>query len=324
MPNILVIGATGYIGQALALHLLRSGHHTVYGIARSESKARSLAALEIVPVISTDPSSEPAAFLDAISKHRIDSIVITGADETAHALLQVIVEAGKQRQQEYAQAGLTSGPKLGVVYTSGTWVHGSSTKPVTDLEPVGTSMAANKPAQLVAWRAEFEKEVLSAQTRSVVDTVVVRPALVYGRSHAIWTMFFKPVLDAAKSGAASVQIPLDAESRPALIHVDDTASGLTAAVEKLPEICGSGIHPVFDLSGQTEAMIDVFASLASAVGYKGKVELVGAGDNTFAAAMSTSCNNKCERAKMVLGWSPKREPLVDGMEIYAKAFEASV
>jgi nucleoside-diphosphate-sugar epimerase len=38
MPRILIVGATGYIGQALALDLLRSGNYEVYGIARSEVK----------------------------------------------------------------------------------------------------------------------------------------------------------------------------------------------------------------------------------------------------------------------------------------------
>ena len=53
MPRILIVGATGYVGHALALSLVRSGNHIVYGIARNDAKARSLAQDEIVDSLST-------------------------------------------------------------------------------------------------------------------------------------------------------------------------------------------------------------------------------------------------------------------------------
>ena len=65
MSKVLVIGATGYIGRAVALSLLRSGYYTVYGLARNSEKAALLTSLEIIPVIGDVSNS--AEYLSLIS-----------------------------------------------------------------------------------------------------------------------------------------------------------------------------------------------------------------------------------------------------------------
>src|SRR5437016_12357656 len=56
--QVLVTGATGYIGFAVAAALRRAGHR-VLGLARSEAKARRLTQHEIDPVMGdlTDPNT---------------------------------------------------------------------------------------------------------------------------------------------------------------------------------------------------------------------------------------------------------------------------
>src|SRR5437764_15203361 len=56
--QVLVTGATGYIGFAVAAALRRAGHR-VLGLARSEAKARRLTQHEIEPVIGdlADPNT---------------------------------------------------------------------------------------------------------------------------------------------------------------------------------------------------------------------------------------------------------------------------
>ena len=148
----------------------------------------------------------------------------------------------------------------------------------------------------------MERDVLNA--RGVLDTVVVRPALVYGREHAIWSSFFGPVLEASKSGSDEVvKISLEPTSRPGLVHVDDLAEGLRCAVEKLPLISGTGVYPVFDLTTSQESMRDIFDSFGKAVELKGRIELVKPGeDDVFAEAMQTSNNGDSSRAEQLLGW----------------------
>ena len=142
MTRILLIGATGYVGSALASELLRSGSHTVYGLARSEAKATQLAAKEIIPVIGSVTDSK--AYISLIKTAQIHIVVdCAGANDGSAQILKDLIEAGKQR----LKAG---GAKLGFVYCSGMWVHGSSFEQISDLDPVGTVHAKAQPPGLVA------------------------------------------------------------------------------------------------------------------------------------------------------------------------------
>jgi nucleoside-diphosphate-sugar epimerase len=83
------------------------------------------------------------------------------------------------------------------------------------------------------------------------------------------------------------------------------------------------VYPIFDLGSQTESMQLIFETFAKHAGFTGKLQLVGAGGDKFAQAMSTSTNNDSSRAKILLGWQPTRASLVGGMGVYAKAMLAS-
>src|SRR5258708_20699256 len=104
MPKILIIGATGYLGQTLALSLLRSGNHSVYGIARSVEKAAGLARLEITPVLCPDLVSYPKPDLDAIQQHNIGVVVACAADRQIAKRLDVTLAAGRQRLHQHCMA----------------------------------------------------------------------------------------------------------------------------------------------------------------------------------------------------------------------------
>ncbi|KAJ7622161.1 hypothetical protein FB45DRAFT_1006191 [Roridomyces roridus] len=55
--KVLILGATGSVGFPIAQALVRGGH-TIYGLARSESKAKTLAAEEVIPIDASNPSTE--------------------------------------------------------------------------------------------------------------------------------------------------------------------------------------------------------------------------------------------------------------------------
>lgn len=313
MVNVLVIGATGYIGQAFAQSLVRSGNHRVYGLARSPEKAQKLIKDEIIPVLGS--LSDNAELLRAVEAFHINVIVdLSGSKQDSHVLLELLKPIGKNRIA-------TNTSKLGLINVSGTWVHGSSNAPVNDLTPVGQPNSPTPPPELVAWRPELEREILAAS--DVLDVMIVRPALVYGRSSAIWTSLFKPVYAAAKSGANTVSVAIEPDSRPALVHVDDVGSALHCAVEKLALISGTGVYPVFDLSTSQESMNDILQAAAREFGFKGTVQLVGAGGDLFAEAMSTTGNICSGRAKTILGWKPKRLGFVPIMDVSARAWAAT-
>lgn len=318
MVNVLVLGATGHIGGALCHSLIISGSHRVYGLARSPEKARQLAQKEVIPLLGS--LSNTAGLVEAVYKLHINIIVdASSAKDDVPIFLQALVENEKARLSVASSAGLKA-PKLGFIYTSGTWVHGSSHVPKNDLYPVGMPEDPNQPPTLLAYRPGLERKVLAAS--DFLDTMVVRAALVYGRSCDIWTTYFDIISKATSSQASSVSISLDPNSRPALIHVDDVASGLHAAVSKLPLISGTGVHPVFDLATSKENMRDVMVAAAREMGFKGEVVLSGAGGDLFSQAMSVTANLSSGRAKELLGWQPKRTGFVESMDQVAGAWLA--
>ncbi|KAF5566038.1 hypothetical protein FPHYL_3951 [Fusarium phyllophilum] len=320
MPKVLIIGATGYLGSRLCNVLVNSGQHIVYGIARNEAKAKSLAVTEVTPVICPDPINKPEAYLDVIRNFNIDIVVdVSGANQESAKFLADVKAVGQERLNKVKGAGLTHVPKLGFIYCSGTWVHGSSDKLVNDLDIVGPD-ATTPPAPLVAWRVAHENAVIAAS--DILDVAVLRPALIYGGESTIWTSFVLPILQASRNGSLdTIQIPLSFKSRPGLVHVSDVATGFQKAIEKLSLINSTSVYPVFDLVTSQESISEIFTALASSWNFKGRCELVGPGNDLFAEAMGTSLRGSSNRAKQLLGWAPTRlNGFVADMDIYADAF----
>lgn len=320
MPKVLILGATGYVGRQIANLLVQSGQHTVYGVTRTPAKAKQLAKEEIIPIVCPDPVNQPGPYLDIIRSKNVDVVVdVAGAYAGSYRFLADVVSVSKERMAASNARGVQAS-KLGYIYCSGTWVHGSSNEPVNDLDIVGDG-AGTLPEELVAWRVGVEKAVLQAS--DVLDIMILRPALIYGRESTIWTPFITPVLEAAKTGAQNVEIPLDAQSRPGLIHVDDVAKAFVRAIEKVHLFPGTGVYPVFDLVTSQESMRDIFNGLSSTWGFKGGVELKGHGGDLFSKAMCTNFRGSSARAKQLLDWQPTRlNGFVQDMDIYAAAFVA--
>ncbi|KAF4218924.1 hypothetical protein CNMCM8980_008290 [Aspergillus fumigatiaffinis] len=320
MSKILILGATGYLGKHVAHRLVQSGQHTVYGVARSHEKAAQLARQEIIPVLCSNPVEAPEPYLSVIRSETIDIVVdVSGAHQDSYSFLHNAILIGQERQKIYRRHGV-KGPKLGFIYCSGTWVHGSCSQAVNDLSVV--DLAPSPAPELVAWRRDLERQILNAT--EVLEVMILRPALIYGRELTIWSSFVTPLLNAARGGETSpIEIHLDADARPGLIHVDDVARAFQCAIAKLPCVSGTGVYPVFDLVTSQEGMREIFESMAVCWGFKGTVTLKGAGGDKFAKAMSTTFRGSSARAEQLLGWRPRRlGGFVKDMNVYAAAFAA--
>ena len=142
-----------------------------------------------------------------------------------------------------------SAPKLTYIYTSGTWVHGHDLKNVkTDTTPI------TNPAELVAWRPAQEQRVV---TNSVLNGIVVRPALLYGRSGSIVGMLFKNAVEGKVAWFGT------SESRWAVIHADDLAEMYLLLAEKAQLVGGK----IFDAANSyTESLPDILKKLAEVSG----------------------------------------------------------
>jgi nucleoside-diphosphate-sugar epimerase len=78
--SVLVLGATGYIGRAIAGALRREGH-TVYGLVRSSEGVTALKKIEVIPVEGEQKQIEKWRDVAAKCSVIIDAIGIFGSIE---------------------------------------------------------------------------------------------------------------------------------------------------------------------------------------------------------------------------------------------------
>lgn len=158
--RVLVTGATGYIGSAVADALEARGIGVV-GLARSEEAASTLEGRGL-GVVRGD-LHDPDSFADAARD----------ADAVVHAAASSENGGAADQAATRAVLGALEGTGRPFVYTSGVWVLGNTGEAVAD------EAWTVRPLPRVAWRVEVEGEVLAAAHQEV-RTVVLRPAIVYG------------------------------------------------------------------------------------------------------------------------------------------------
>lgn len=320
MPNVLVLGGTGYIGLSLAQALPRAGTYTVWGTARTKVKAKLLLTYEIIPI--EEDVTDPIKLSAIIADNVIDIVVdTTSAYEQASQILRGTVNAAIARRDSLAKENMV-GPKLGFVYCSGTWVHGSPSTRVSDLSPVGSWQSKISPDISVAWRPVHEQAVLAS--RDVLDVAILRPSEIYGRGSPDWGALWGSLLEAKTSGSTTpIQVSADATARVGTIHIDDVAAAFHAAIERLDGRLGS--WPVFDLVTETLGVHEIMEAAKAALEVTALLEYVGT-HKSYESSLALSLVSKLDssRAKTVLGWEPRRREFLLNLAIYIRAWEANV
>ncbi|KAH8890061.1 NAD dependent epimerase/dehydratase family protein [Thozetella sp. PMI_491] len=319
MPRILILGASGYLGLAIGQALIRSGNHSVCGVVRASKpeKAKTLTENEITPILGD--ATDPEFLTKTIAAKRIDVVIdVTQAYEQAGAMLQAVVQAARARADALAKDD-SIGPKLGFIYTSGSWVHGSPSDRISDLTVPGTSLALDKPATAVSWRPAHEQAVL--QARDVLDVAIIRPSLIYGRGTWSISLWWGPLLGAAKSDSTEpVQLPVGKDARAGVVSVDDLASAYVLAIDRINGQLGS--WPVFDAVTETVPVSDVVEATAKVMGVIAPLAYAGTQGNAYFEAMGLVSNSDGARARTVLGWEPKRRDFVQNIPVLVAAWES--
>ncbi|KAJ6505405.1 hypothetical protein C8R45DRAFT_972593 [Mycena sanguinolenta] len=291
--RILILGATGFIGFPAAGALVRAGH-IVYGLARTEAKATALAAEEIIPVrgdVDSDAWLPLIATLDVIIE------AVTASADGGRTTLERTIKAAAALRPPNA-------PLLSYIYTSGIWVQGDSrTEIVTDTTPI------TRPIDLVAWRPELEQLIVRS---TAVNGIVVRPALLYGRSASLFVSLFKSAAE------GKVVCPGTPGGRFSLIHADDLADLYVRVAEKASLLGGKILDAA---NSQTESVDDLLAKLVQVSGAKSYE--YRAPENKFEEAMQATTLVRPYLANALLGWVPKKPGLVEGLDIYYAAWLAS-
>jgi nucleoside-diphosphate-sugar epimerase len=285
--KVFLTGATGYIGSAVAEHLRAAGHHLT-GLARSDAAAAKLTAAGIEPVRGdfADPQSVGRA---ARTAEGVISMATTYDPKIDGPAVDAMLDA-------------LAGSNKPFIYTSGIWSHGDTGGKVVD------ETSPPRPAALVQWRQAVEERVLQAAKRGI-RTVVIRPAIVYGRAAGIPAGF---VESARKAGAA--QHVGAGENRWPFVHVDDLADLYRLALEKAP--AGTLLLGV---SGPSHPVREVAAAASRGAGAGGKTVAWPLEDakgklGAYADALVLDQQASGKRAQELLGWRPHRLDVLEDLE----------
>jgi nucleoside-diphosphate-sugar epimerase len=272
--DVLITGGTGYIGAAVVAALRQAGHNpiAVAHSPRSADHARALGATVAAGDLrQPERLAELAARADAVI-HTANTNGGDAADVDANAtraLLAALAASGKP-----------------FVYTSGTWVLGSTGDRVVD------ENAALDPIPLIAWRAGLEAEVTVARG---VRGIVVRPGVVFGDNGGI----------PAKVARGEIAVVGDGRQRWPLVHVRDLAELYVRAP------LGAILHGVattatmrdIALLGAASRRADGVSSLPLAAAR----ERFGA----FADALALDQVVSASRTRTLTGWKPVRRSLIE-------------
>jgi nucleoside-diphosphate-sugar epimerase len=283
--RVFLTGATGYIGTAVAEHLRAAGHQ-VMGLARSDAAAGRLraAGVEAVRGDFTDPAGVGATARAADGTISMATAYDLAVDPPAvDAILHALEGSGKP-----------------FIYTSGIWSHGDTGGHVVD------ETTPPRPLPMVQWRQAVEDRVLAAAGRNI-RTIVIRPAIVYGRSGGIPGGF----VESARSEGAARMVG-KGETRWPLVFVDDLADLYLRALEQAPP--GTLLLGV---SGPAVRVRDLATAASRGAGANGRVfawplDEARAELGEYADALALDQQASSERARKMLGWQPRGpDPLED-------------
>lgn len=280
MLKVFLTGATGYIGSVVAERLLAAGHE-VMGLARSDTAADVLEDRG-VRVVRGDMRFEGAV---STASRAADVVIHAASTNDAQA------PAVDERIRREILAAV-EGTGKAFVYTSGVWVHGDTAERTVD------ERTPLSPAAIVAWRVGAEQEVLAAASRGV-RSIVLRPAMVYGRTDGLVNQFVK---SARETGAA--RYVGTGENHWPLVHVDDLAVAYRLAVE----LATAGA--VYDLAhGPSVRVRDIARAASEAAGANGKTQAWPLAEaravlGPLADALAMDQHISGAKAVKELGWSP--------------------
>ena len=208
--KVLVTGATGFIGSRLC-ELLSLEYRIPYrALVRDFSRAARIARLD--PELAGGDMSDPGSLARAVEG--CDAVVnlAHGDDQGARKQTMQLVEA-------CTRAGVRR-----LVHVSSMAVHGPAP---------GTEVLTEANAPVRRWgeaysdaKAAAEAVVAAAGRRGAIETVVLRPTIVYGP----YSFFVTPIVQDARNGFVSL---VDGGSGICnAVYVDDVCEAILAALER--------------------------------------------------------------------------------------------
>jgi nucleoside-diphosphate-sugar epimerase len=315
--KILVTGATGFVGSAVARRLTQQGH-TVLGLSRSVGAAARVEAAGLTPVHGDfgDPATlaEPASQVDAV----VSTASIGQVEGTADGFT-------KDRDAVAAMTAALRDLGKPFIFTSGSAIFGVFTKgeasptkfeenhPVPLPPSIFAPPEAGVPQPLIegfsgsmAPRAETEMAVLKATD---IRGIVIRPGLIYGEGKG----YDLPNLIALARKHSAAPYLGAGGVRQGFVHIDDLVDLYMLALERGP--AGSMLHAVTDevaLGNLAQAV----SRLDGAQGRTESLSLMQMYARGSGRGVSLSVNKRLasDKTRQLVGWSPKRYDILEDVE----------
>ncbi|MGW2401618.1 NAD-dependent epimerase/dehydratase family protein [Kitasatospora sp. NPDC001664] len=283
--KVLLTGATGYIGTAVAEHLTAAGHQVVALVRGAEPRTGHAWAAQVA-----GDTADPATLAGVVTPD-IEAVLHLAPPSTDAAVDAAVIEA---------LAAPLRGTGRAFVYTSGVWVLGAT----GEAQEVGEDAPTN-PVDLVGYRPLIERQVI-AEAAEGVRAAVIRPGIVYGRGGGIPAI----LVDRAR-GEGSPEYYGEEGVRWPTVHVDDLAALYVAVLER----AGAGTlwHGV---SAAATPVRDLAVAAGRVAGVDGAPRVVPAEQAAqvfgplFADALALDQSVAGTTARTELGWRPAGRDVV--------------
>jgi nucleoside-diphosphate-sugar epimerase len=299
--KILLLGATGYIGNVLGEYLLRSGHE-VTGIARTTGAANKLKKQGMDSFLG---SFEEVETILKIAKSA-DTIINAAYGYARPQDAEIEIASGQSHLSPILKSIEGSGKRF--IFISGSGVFPDSGDIVFSEE---TPFPPTNSPMVIA-RRNLEKEVLETAKSGGIHSIVLRPPTVYGRGGS----FIVPryLLDHALKTKESVYIQGCENKLWSAVDIDDLADLFLLALDKAPP---GSLYNTGSQSGISTLQIAQAISRAAGLGGKTKAISLESALEIFGHwGEWWSINNQCtgEKAKQELGWKPHRPSMLEDIE----------
>jgi len=288
--KVFVIGATGYVGSAVARAFKERGYE-VAGLARNEHAADTLSRVEVEPVLG---SIDEEGFCARLAESDVIVMAAMIPLEQEGPFMSRLSAAFKGREKH-------------IIFTSGTGVLSIEAKDgawnqntFAEDDPFPFPSLYNRKIRIQT------EDLVRGASNGALKTYVIRPPLIFGRGGSIQ---IPQLFESARRTGNACYLGQGLNLYSA-VHVDDLAEAYCLAVERgTPGALYHTVAGEANFRGIAEAVATVMRCKTQSLNYDQACELWG----SFWVDVALAVNSRsiARRTVVELGWAPKHVDVIE-------------